>query len=160
MEESTVSKLLSQIREIAELAGIRTSEYARISRKRLDVLSLGREMAREKTELGERIYELSKRPEATNVLDDVNVRAIIARIRKLEESLAEVEKEIGSIREAARQQVDGVRKKYEEARSKPTGAQQSESEPPAGGSGGSPEPPESLSQPASGESAGESGRGD
>ena len=52
MEEGLGNRLVRQMKELAEVAGIKTEEYAKISRKRLDVLSLDRELGKEKP-LGE-----------------------------------------------------------------------------------------------------------
>jgi hypothetical protein len=111
MEESKGNRLMKQIKDLAEVAGIKTEEYARISRKRLDVLSLDRELSKEKGALGERVYELSRREETVDVLQDVTVKACIARIKSLEASLAECEVEIQRIRDASQEKAGEVRQR-------------------------------------------------
>jgi hypothetical protein len=111
MEESKGNRLMKQIKDLAEVAGIKTEEYARISRKRLDVLSLDRELSKEKGALGERVYELSRREDSVDVLQDVTVKASIARIQNLEASLAECEVEIQRIRDASQEKTGGVRQR-------------------------------------------------
>jgi transposase len=116
MEEGLGNRLVRQMKELAEVAGIKTEEYAKISRKRLDVLSLDRELGKEKAALGERVYELHRREGSPDVLQDVTVKACIARIQKLEESLAEVEREIQTIRGASQERSSDVRQRYADER--------------------------------------------
>lgn len=111
MDESLGNRLVRQMKELAEVAGIKTEEYAKISRKRLDVLSLDRELGKEKAALGERVFELHQRADAGDVLQDVTVKACIGRMEKLEASLAEVEKEIEAIRSASQERTSGVRQR-------------------------------------------------
>jgi len=114
-EESSSSRLMKQIKEVCELAGAKTEEYARISRKRLDVVSIGRDIHKEKAALGGRIYELAEAGgELPDPLADPQVLEAIGRIRDLERSLQACEEEIGRIREAARERVADVRRKYKE----------------------------------------------
>jgi hypothetical protein len=113
MEESTTARLLRQIREACELVGAKTEEYARISRKRLDVLSISREIHKEKTALGERVYDLLREKTPSPVGEDSTVLAILDRLRTLDSSLADCEEEITGIREQARHRVADVRRKYE-----------------------------------------------
>ena len=101
MDETQGGRLMRQIREICELAGIKAEEYAKVTKKRLDVLSLSREMAREKGALGERVYDLSVRADPGDVLEDTTVQAILGRIRNLEAALADCEEEIADIRKVA-----------------------------------------------------------
>ena len=99
-------RLKRQIREIYSVASVKTEEYARIGKKRLDILSLSRDVAREKRSLGERVYELSQREDTESILTDVTVKAIIGRIRKLEVEIGELEEEISKIRDEARKARD------------------------------------------------------
>lgn len=114
MEESHSARLLRQIKEIAEIAGIRTEEAARVTKKRLDVLSLSRELSREKAALGDRVYELSRRPDHGDILGDVTVQAVLGRILNLEGSLADCEEEIGNIRASAQERASDVRRRADE----------------------------------------------
>jgi hypothetical protein len=107
------SRLLRQIKEVCELAGTKTEEYAKVSKKKLDVMSLGREVSKEKTALGERIYDLSRKGELGTVSDDTTVQAILTRLGNLDGSLEACEEEITSIRDSARERVVDVRRKYE-----------------------------------------------
>ena len=116
MEESLGTRLLRQIKEVCEIAGVKTEEYARISRKRIDVLSLDREISKEKTSLGDRVYALAGREDPGDLLADVTAQAIVTRIRNLEASLGECAEEIGTLREAARARAAEIRRKYEPER--------------------------------------------
>jgi hypothetical protein len=123
MEEGLGARLMKQIKEVGELAGIKTEEYARISKKKLDVLSLDREIVKEKTAVGERVLELADRGETQDVLGDVTVQAILVRIRKLNVDLADCEREIGTIREAAHSRTKDVRRRYQDERDSRAGSE-------------------------------------
>jgi hypothetical protein len=116
MDEGLGGRLMKQLKEVGELAGIKTEEYARISKKKLDVLSLDREIVKEKTALGERVLELADRGETRDVLGDITVQAIRTRIRTLNASLAECEREIDTIRDAAHSRTKDVRRRYQDER--------------------------------------------
>jgi len=113
MEEGLGGRLMQQIREICEIAGIRTEEAARVGRRRLDVLSLEREVTAQKTALGRRVHELAGLPEPGDVLRDPDVVRMLARIRELESLLAVRATEIAAIRSKARGRMTEVRKRPE-----------------------------------------------
>jgi hypothetical protein len=114
-EERFGDRLRKQIKEIYSVASEKTEEYARIGKKRLDILSLSRDVAREKRALGERVYDLSRRESSASVLEDVTVRAILGRIESLEAEMQSREKEIDRIREEARTADEGRRRARETA---------------------------------------------
>lgn len=114
MEESHSARLLRQIKEVCEVAGIKTEEYAKVTKKRLDVLSLTRELSRERAGLGERVYDLARRRGRTDVLEDVTVQAIMGRIATLEAALTSCEQEISTIHNSANERAGDVRRKYDE----------------------------------------------
>lgn len=116
MEEGLGGRLMKQLKEVGELAGIKTEEYAKLSKKKLDVLSLDREIVKEKSALGERVLELADRGETRDVLGDITVQAILARIRTLNVDLAACEREIGTIRDAAHSRTKDVRRRYQDER--------------------------------------------
>ena len=113
MEESRSARLLRQIKEVCEVAGIRTEEYAKVTKKRLDVLSLTRELGRERAGLGERVYDLARRRGRRDILEDVTVQAIMGRISNLEAALASCETEISTIHDSAQDRAADVRRKYD-----------------------------------------------
>ena len=114
MEESNSARLLRQIKEVCEIAGIKTEEYAKVAKKRMDVLSLTRELGRERAALGERVYDLARRGNRTDILGDVTVQAIMGRIANLEVSLTSCEQEISTIHDSANVRTGDVRRKYDE----------------------------------------------
>ena len=114
MEESRSARLLRQIKEICEIAGIKTEEYAKITKKRLDVVSLTRELGRERAALGRRVYDLSRRSDHGDVLEDVTVQAILGRLATLEGGLEDCEEEIATIRRAAGERAMDVKRRHEE----------------------------------------------
>jgi len=138
MEESLGTRLLRQIKEVCEIAGIKTEEYARISRKRIDVLSLDREIAKEKGSLGDRVYALAEREDPGEVLADVTVQAVLTRIRNLEASLGECAEEIATLRESARARATEIRRKYETERSASWSPEGATSSPETAASGSAP----------------------
>jgi hypothetical protein len=140
-EEKLGERLRKQLREIYNVASVRTEEYARIGKKRLDILSLGRDVAREKKALGERVYELSQRDNPPPVLEDVTVRAILGRIKRLEEQIRQKEEEIARIREEARRAREAALRR-EEGATPPAGPEAEGGEAPAApGDGPSPDAP-------------------
>ncbi len=114
MEESRSARLLRQIKEVCEIAGIRTEEYAKVTKKRLDVLSLTRELGRERAALGERVYDLARRRARRDILEDVTVQAVMGRIGNLEAALASCETEISGIHGSAQERAQDVRRRYDE----------------------------------------------
>lgn len=113
MEESSSTRLLRQMKEICEVAGVKTEEYAKLTKKRLDVLSLTRELSREKTSLGDRVYVLSRKEDPVDILADATVKALLGRILNLEASLTDCEEEISNIRESATARASDIRRKRE-----------------------------------------------
>jgi len=113
MEESRSARLLRQIKEVCEIAGIRTEEYAKVTKKRLDVLSLTRELGRERAALGERVYDLARRRSQRDILEDVTVQAVMGRIGNLEAALASCETEISTIHGSARSRAADIRRRFD-----------------------------------------------
>jgi hypothetical protein len=109
MEQSRSSQMLRQIREVCEIVGIRTEEYAKVTKKWIDVKALSRELNREKRYLGDRIVELFAREERVDIYEDITIKAIIGRIQDLEEKLGGHEEEISDIHQAAGSRAEDVR---------------------------------------------------
>jgi len=112
MEESLGARLLRHLKEVGELAGIKTEEYARVGRKRFEALGLERESAKEKRSLGERVFELAERAGEGDVLGDVTVQALIERIRKLNAEMASCEQKIEVLSRTAAERARDVRARY------------------------------------------------
>lgn len=120
MDETRTNKVMRQIKEICEIAGIRTEEYARVTKRRLDLLGLSRELAREKGALGDRVFELSREESPGSVFEDVTVQAVIARIANLESNLGDLEEEISTIRDSASDRTTDVKRKYQPPKTDPS----------------------------------------
>ena len=112
MEEGRSSHMLRQIKEICEIVGIRTEEYAKVTKKWLDVKSLARDLNREKRYLGDRVFELYGREIREDIYEDITVKAIIGRIRNIEDTLVEYENEIDDIHDSAGTRTSGVRSRH------------------------------------------------
>lgn len=113
MEESRTARIMRQIKEICEVAGVKTEEYAKVTKRQLNVVSLARELSREKAALGGRVFELSKRDDPGDVFGDVTAQAILGRIRDLEGTLSEYDEEIAEIHAAASARATDIRRKYD-----------------------------------------------
>ncbi len=136
MDETRTTKIMRQIKEVCEIAGIRTEEYARVTKKRLDLLGLSRELAREKASLGDRVFDLSREESPGSVFEDVTVQAVIARITNLESSLGDLEEEISTIRDSASDRTTDVKLKYKAPDAEASADSWQASVPPAAGAAG------------------------
>lgn len=113
MDESRTARIMRQVKEICEVAGVKTEEYAKVTKRQLNVVSVARELNREKAALGARVFELSRRDEPGDVFEDVTAQAILGRIRDLEATLTDYEEEIAGIHEAANSRATDIRRKYD-----------------------------------------------
>jgi hypothetical protein len=73
-----------------------TGEKARIGVKRMDILTTQRQIRRHMAELGGRVYDRVQHGES--VESDASVQSLIGTIRRLEEELEALEREIEDLR--------------------------------------------------------------
>ncbi len=85
--------------EIYSTASERTVEGVNLGVKHLDVVSLRRDLSREFTGLGGRVYQLLRGDQAGDIPDDPTVLHHLRRLEELEERLEEREAEIRRMRE-------------------------------------------------------------
>ncbi len=85
--------------DIYSTASERTVEGVNLGVKHLDVVSLRRDLSREFTGLGGRVYQLLRRDQAGDIPDDPTVLHHLRRLEELEERLEERESEIRRMRE-------------------------------------------------------------
>ncbi len=116
MEEGRWGRLLQQLRESCELAGIKTEEVARLSRRRLDALSIDREIAKQQAAIGRRVCELAGQAQPGDPFADEIVQKLILRVRELEAGRAQFRTEIEEIQETARGKTGEVKQRYERER--------------------------------------------
>jgi hypothetical protein len=108
MHDKFKDRVTRQVKEIYGIAGIKAEEYSKIGRKRLDILSLGRDKSKEIRALGERVHELARREDPGSIVEDVTVKAILSRLEKIEDQHRACSEEIEKIREAARERAAEV----------------------------------------------------
>jgi len=63
------------------------NELARLGRRKIDLISLQRQIEKNFLELGGRIYHLAVEDKQTAILDDIEVINLIDTLRKLEDEL-------------------------------------------------------------------------
>ena len=90
------------------VAAEKTEEMARIGVRRYDKYGLSREIERELAELGSHVYA-SLNAGRVEIAGDQVAQAAVARIRALEEQLAEKEREIAEIRADYQRRADRTR---------------------------------------------------
>ena len=63
------------------------NELARLGRRKIDLISLQRQIEKNFLELGGRVYHLAVEDKQTAILDDIEVIKLIDTLRKLEDEL-------------------------------------------------------------------------
>lgn len=107
-----MASLLESIRDGFELVVDKTEEYGKIGKLKVDIFSIKRNIEKQFTELGGRVFELLT--EEKNVKTDDEVKKLVAEIKKLEEDLHQKEAEINKVKaekEKERQERQETRKK-------------------------------------------------
>jgi hypothetical protein len=99
--ESSWDRLKRQLQDFYQVAAEKTDELARVSARRIDVLSLRRQLSQEMVALGSRVYEMIEKEKTNLVSEDPEVLRRIETARRLEQEIAESESEIEEIRSAA-----------------------------------------------------------
>jgi len=129
-------RMKKTVSEIYTTASGKAVEGVNLGVKKLDEVTLRRELSREFAGLGGRTYQLLKREEAEAVASDPTVQHHMARLAELEKRLEEKEQEIREIlrAESGKTAASG-------------GGSGPRPEPGASAPGTSPSPPESDSDP-------------
>jgi len=91
------------VKEGVTIVKAKAGELTKEGKKRLKLFELKTKVRREISELGGKVYDLSAKPK--NPLLDSKVKAIIARIRKLEVQIAKIEKQKGTFRKVTPKRV-------------------------------------------------------
>lgn len=99
--DSSWDRLKRQLQDFYQTAADRTDELARVGARRIDVLSLRRQLSREMIALGSRVYEMIHKEGTANVSEDPEVGRRIAAANDLEQEIVRRENEIDEIRTAA-----------------------------------------------------------
>ena len=100
--DSMGKKVKQSLYEFVSAAAEKTDELAKVGVRKLDIVSLKRNIGREMAALGGRVYHLIKEEGETDIRADANVRSLIGKIETLETVLRDKEKEITEIRAAKR----------------------------------------------------------
>ena len=99
--ESSWDRMKRQLQDFYQAAADKTDELARVSARRIDLMSLRRQMSREMVILGSRVYELIEKEKSILVAEDPEVLRRIEASRRLEQEITRAEQEIEEIRAAA-----------------------------------------------------------
>ena len=94
-----MASLLDNIRDGLELVVDKTEEYGKIGKLKVDIFSIKRNIEKQFTELGGRVYELATGAVKTKVEDDDEAQKIIEQIKVLESQLQDKETEIEKVKE-------------------------------------------------------------
>jgi peptidoglycan hydrolase CwlO-like protein len=86
------------VKEGVTIVKAKAGELTEEGKKRLKIFELKTKVQREISELGGKVYDLSSK--AKNPLFDRKVKAVIARIKKLEAQIAKLEGQKGTFRKA------------------------------------------------------------
>ena len=117
-----MASLLDSIRDGLELVVDKTEEYSKIGKLKVDIFTTKRNIEKQFTELGGRVYDLINLEKTDSVQDDEEVKKFIEEIRALEKQLVEKEAEIDVVKEEKekeRQERQDARKQKEEDASAP-----------------------------------------
>lgn len=109
--------LLDNIRDGLELVVDKTEEYGKIGKLKVDIFTVKRNIEKQFTELGGRVYELATGEDKTKVEDDEESQNLIEQIKVLEAQLKDKEEDINKVKEEKekeRQERQESRKKAEE----------------------------------------------
>ncbi len=94
-----MASLLDNIRDGLELVVDKTEEYGKIGKLKVDIFSIKRNIEKQFTELGGRVYELATGAVKAKVEDDDEAQKIIEQIKVLESQLQDKEAEIEKVKE-------------------------------------------------------------
>ncbi len=114
-----MASLLDSIRDGLELVVDKTEEYSKIGKIKVDIFTTKRNIEKQFTELGGRVYELVTDETAASVQDDDEVKKIIKDIKALEVQLADKEANIDLVKEEKekeRQERQQARKQKEDVK--------------------------------------------
>lgn len=114
-----MSALLDSIRDGLELVVDKTEEYGKIGKLKVDIFGIKRNIEKQFTELGGRVYELMTTKSATKIADDEEVKKAIETVKNLEVQLKEKELEIDKVKtekETERRERQESRKKEAQAK--------------------------------------------
>jgi hypothetical protein len=93
-------RMKRQLQEFYQAAAGKTDELARVGARRIDLLTLKRQMSREAVALGSRVYEMIEKEGRTDVAADPEIARRIGAVKVLEQEIARRELEIEEIRAA------------------------------------------------------------
>ena len=113
-----MASLLDSIRDGLELVVDKTEEYTKIGKLKVDIFTTKRNIEKQFTELGGRVYDLINLEKTDSVQDDEEVKKIIDELKELEAQLVEKEANIKTVKEEKekeRQERQEARKQKEDA---------------------------------------------
>jgi len=81
-----------------QTAGIKTAEYTRIGKIKIDIFALKKEIEDKFLELGGRVYHLMAEEKRLDVEKDVNVIRVINELKELESELGRYNQELENVK--------------------------------------------------------------
>lgn len=86
------------IREGVDTVVEKTEEYTRIGRIKVDILNIKRNIEKNFTELGGKVYHLTVEEKKTQIASDKEIKEIIECVKLLEKELEEKNKELEKVK--------------------------------------------------------------
>ncbi len=102
--ENFMEEVVSTVKEGLNRLAQKTDQLTQIGRLKLDIISIKREIEKEFTELGGRVYELHKEGAGVHPFDDEKIKQSLETLNTLEERLQAKKDEIERVSQAERQQ--------------------------------------------------------
>ena len=91
-------KVRKSLRDVGQAATEKTEEGIKIGRRKLEIVNINRKIEKSFAELGGRVFQMMEEEKKPVIIDDEEVKTLVARIKELEKSTESVEKEIERIK--------------------------------------------------------------
>ena len=114
---SLLEDITKGIKEGITVVADKTDEYTKIGRLKVDILGIKRNIEKQFTELGGRVYHAIKVEKVKNSNEDDKVKELVSKISELEKKLNTKNKEIEKVKEtkeAERREREEVKKREKE----------------------------------------------
>lgn len=110
-KENVWGRIRKTVLDGVTIAAEKTEEYTRLGKAKLDVLTVKRNVAAKRTELGAMVYSAVREGAGATVLDSSAARDLIAEMDALENDLGEKKKVYDDLRGRAESDVAAVKAK-------------------------------------------------
>lgn len=91
--------LLNTFKKGVSTVAKKTDEYTKIGKIKVDIIGLKRDLDKQRTELGSRVYQLIAEENSTKIAADAEVQELINKIKDLNERIDQKREELERVRE-------------------------------------------------------------